>query len=164
MFAVLSVRATKPLWCAVIATTLTASAAAQARAGGSTASVGSLSGQADLHVPEGGSHHCSASEVDLVPATEQASAWIAQAFSSQEQGYLDRIGLEQALKQRPAGLNIRQTVCDRAGMFNFAGVEPGNYYVIARVYWSQRWMWLGGGLMQKASVAANQDVRIRLEK
>lgn len=56
----------------------------------------------------------------------------------------------------------KTTICDATGKFEFLNLPSGQYYIASRVVWQVQSIWQGGSLMQKISLAENENKKISL--
>lgn len=108
-------------------------------------------GRAFLHLASGKVNNCRG-DVQLIAATARNVEKMMSAFHTGNGGYLSRIDLEQALSRNPIDGAPRHTSCDQDGNFSFEHVAPGKYLVLAKVYWSVRWGYYGGGVLDTVIV------------
>jgi hypothetical protein len=125
-----------------------------------------IHGSAFIRQGGGGIVTCAGGPVELVPATDYASARIYALYGSTQKGYNSVKGGKRVdFKNEPPLYDTltRTTTCDAQGFFKFDKVADGDFYIASIVVWEVgRFNYQGGALMQRVTVKGGESKEITL--
>jgi hypothetical protein len=120
-------------------------------------------GHASLISRNGHVRTCKFDGVLLIPTTAYSSERMSVAFGNTNGGYTRWYSYESLPDNDQYEKFSRHAECDEAGSFMFKDVADGEYFVLSKITWWQRWSHGGGYLMKRLSVADHQHKEIALE-
>lgn len=120
-----------------------------------------VSGRAFVTMRSGAPVVCHGDDMRLIAVTPYTRQRMARAFK-EGSGYASRIAIETQLDDHHLDPFQRHASCDREGKFRFEQIAAGQYYALAKIYWSQRWGWYGGGVMQTINVGMAEQTELAL--
>lgn len=121
-----------------------------------------VTGRAYLITQSGKVVNCHGDDVLLIALTPNTRERMSGAFKGAETGYASRIVVEGALDDKRLDSLERRASCDAGGNFRFEHVASGQYFILAKVYWSVRWGRYGGGVLQSITVDKAEQNRLVL--
>jgi hypothetical protein len=102
-------------------------------------------------------------DVLLLIATPEVSAKINTFFGDQTGGYVADGMISGYSDIADRENRVGYAECDGTGAFTLRRVSRGDYYIVARATWLQRWGHRGGYLAKRVAVS-NSLTNVRLEK
>lgn len=125
-----------------------------------------IHGSAFIRQGGGGIVTCAGGPVELVPATDYASARVYALYGSTQKGYNSVKGGKRVdFKNEPPLYDTltRTATCDAQGFFKFDKVADGDFYIASIVVWEVgRFNYQGGALMQRVTVKGGESKEITL--
>jgi hypothetical protein len=123
----------------------------------------SIVGSAQFHTPEGRSLSCSGLSVALVVETPRVRQRLATLYGSTEHA----LAPVAAVRARAAGMPaadppLTSAQCDAQGVFVFTHVQPGAYYLVARLHGPTARPGDDAGLLQRIVVQPGEERHVRL--
>ena len=117
-------------------------------------------GSGFLRQSGGGVVSCAGNEVSLIPASSYANERLNYLFGNLQKGYNPNRYIDEASSSYLD--DMRVTICDVDGKFEFNDIPSGVYYVTTRVEWMVGNSGQGGSLMQKVEIGQNESRRVVL--
>lgn len=122
-------------------------------------------GSALIRQQGGGVVTCAGIEVVLIPVTAYSTERMQHLYGSDQRGVNSGgPGSVRGFDQTPAAYLelMHKTLCDAQGMFEFADVGDGEYFVTTQVSWRVGYNLQGGNLMQRVKVSGGETKKIVL--
>lgn len=126
---------------------------------------GAIEGRVFVRLWSGQEVLCTDQPVLLVPQTALSRERMAHLYGTAHEAGLRRHVRNPVKLEMPDPRYwdyMRQTPCDGAGVFRFAGVADGDYFVVGSVSWRETDGWVALTLMQPVRVQGGQPVQVIL--
>jgi hypothetical protein len=111
-----------------------------------------LSGRAAL-ITDGYSRGCE--DVSLLPISPDVAKRFALTGDLQSGYFMDAASFHRAIADDNTWRSRHEIECAKNGAFSFQNVPSGEFLLIARVTWLNRWARHGGYLLRRISVTTN---------
>jgi len=129
-----------------------------------------VTGDALLRTRGGDVKTCAGLNVTLLPATPYTAEYIWRRFGSEDGGYSGNVDVGPITLAPDLDRFRRSGVCDAQGVFTFANLPDGAYYVIATVTWEvpemagyYSYMSLqGGDIAKRVEVKGGETAKLTL--
>jgi len=126
---------------------------------------GAVEGHIFVRLWSGQEVPCTGKPVLLVPQTTLSRERMAHLYGTAQEAGLRRHVRNPVKLEAPDPKYwdyMRQTPCEGAGSFRFAGVSDGDYFVVGSVSWKETNGWVAVTLMQPIQVRGGKQVHVVL--
>lgn len=118
-----------------------------------------IKGNAFIRQNGGGVVTCAGNAVFLVPATAYAIARFESLYGNARGGF-SRRNVKFTPDEPEYRAQTRETRCDAAGSFEFAGLADGDFFVTTSVVWTVSYASQGGYVMQRTRVSGGRTINV----
>lgn len=125
---------------------------------------GSVEGSATLRSGVSGyARTCAGFDAYIIPVTPSTTAFVRKQFHDTHNGYSSNILLQNELGTFVTNNGGGCVPCRDDGIFTFADLADGSYYVLADIKWLLRWAHRGGTVVTAADVRRAQSSHVIID-